>query len=309
VSGFVIERPGLLTSVQDAGRWGWQHLGVSVSGWMDDWSPRLANRLVGNEDEASVLEFTLNGPALTAERNLVVAVTGAIFDIAVGDQRLRSPCRVTVQAGETMAVGGRHRGTRGYLACAGGLAADAVLGSCSSDLRAGLGGRRLERGTRCEAGERAAHAVDLPAVQLESPGWLFGDCLRILAGPDEPGWTGAALAKLCAAPYRLSAASDRTGYRLDGDALPAPSGRLVSAPVAAGVLQVPPSGQPILLMADSQTTGGYARLGAVIAADRAVAGQLAPGDRVRFREATRAEAATLAAERRAWLEQMVESAR
>jgi biotin-dependent carboxylase-like uncharacterized protein len=309
VSGFVVERPGLLTTVQDAGRWGWQHLGVSVSGWMDDWSPRFANRLVGNEDGAPVLEFTLNGPALRVERHLVVAVTGAVFDIAVGDQRVRSPCRVAVRAGETVVVGGRLRGTRGYLACAGGLAADAVLGSRSSDLRAGLGGRRLARGTRCESGEPAADAVDLAAVQLESPGWLFGDCLHILAGPDEPGWTDAALAKLCAAPYRLSGASDRTGYRLDGDALPPPSGRLVSAPVAAGVLQVPPSGQPILLMADSQTTGGYARLGAVIAADRAVAGQLAPGDRVRFREVTRAAAATIAAERRACLEQMVESAR
>jgi antagonist of KipI len=309
VSGFVVERPGLLTTTQDAGRWGWQHLGVSVSGWMDDWSPRLANRLVGNEDDAAVLEFTLNGPALRFERDLVVAVTGAIFDIAIGDQRLRSPCRVTVRAGETMAVGGRHRGTRGYLACAGGLAANVVLGSRSSDVRAGLGGRRLERGTRCEAGEPAAPAVDRPSVQLGSPEWLFSDCLRLLGGPDEPGWTNAALARVCAAPYRLSAASDRTGYRLDGEALPAPSGHLVSAPVAAGVVQVPPSGQPILLMADSQTTGGYARLGAVIAADRAVAGQLAPGDRVRFREATRAEAATLAAERRAWLEQMVESAR
>lgn len=309
MSGFVVERPGLLTTVQDAGRWGWQHLGVPVSGWMDDWSPRLANGLVGNEDEAAVLEFTLNGPALRAERNLVVALTGAIFDIAVGDRRFRSPCRVAVPAGETIAVGARRRGTRGYLACAGGLAADAVLGSRSSDLRAGLGGRRLERGTRCEAGEPAVHAVDLPTAQLESPGWLFGDCLRILAGPDERAWTDAALSRLCAAPYRLSAASDRTGYRLDGEALPAPSGHLVSAPVAAGVLQVPPSGQPILLMADSQTTGGYARLGAVIAADRAVAGQLAPGDGVRFREVTRAEAATIAAERRAWLERMVESAR
>ena len=309
MSGFVVERPGLLTTVQDAGRWGWQHLGVSVSGWMDDWSPRLANRLVGNEDDAPVLEFTLNGPALRAERNLVIAVTGAVVDIAIGDRRLRAPCRVAMRAGETMAVGGRHRGTRGYLACAGGLAVDAVLGSRSSDLRAGLGGRRLERGTRCEVGKPAAHALDLPTRQLEPPGWLFGDCLRVLAGPDEPGWTEAALVRLCAASYRLSAASDRTGYRLDGAALPAPSGRLVSAPVAAGVLQVPPSGQPILLMADSQTTGGYARLGAVISADRAVAGQLAPGDGVRFREVTRAETATIAAERRAWLEQMVESAR
>ena len=308
MSGFVVERPGLLTTVQDAGRWGWQHLGVSASGWMDDWSPRLANRLVGNEDGAAVLEFTLTGPTLRAERDLVVAVTGAVFDVAVGVRHLKSPCRVAVSAGETIAVGARRRGTRGYLACAGGLATDAALGSRSSDLRAGLGGGRLGRGGRCPVGESTTGAPGALSRELDAPEWLFSDCLRVLAGPDDPHWTAAALAKLCDAPFRLSIASDRTGYRLDGGALPAPSGRLVSAPVAAGVLQVPPSGHPILLMADSQTTGGYARLGAVAAGDRAIAGQLAPGDLVTFREVTRAEAATMADDRRACLEQMVESA-
>jgi antagonist of KipI len=309
VSGFVIERSGLLTTVQDAGRWGWQHLGVSVSGWMDDWSPRLANRLVGNHDEAAVLEFTLTGPTLRADRDLVVAVTGAVFDVAAGATRLRSPCRAVLRAGETLAVERRHRGARGYVACAGGLAMCAVLGSQSSDLRAGLGAGRLERGHRCEVAESALPVGEVSTVALPAPDWLFEGRLGVMAGPEDARWTRVALATLCQAAYSVSSASNRTGYRLEGPALPAPSGALVSGPVGTGVLQVPPSGLPILLMAESQTTGGYARLGAIAAADRAVAGQRAPGDGVTFREVTGEQAARVAAERRACLEQMVESAR
>jgi antagonist of KipI len=309
VSGFVIDRAGLLTTVQDPGRLGWQHLGVSVSGWMDDWSPRLANRLVRNPDEAAVLEFTLTGPTIRADRDLVVAVTGAVFDVSVGERRLKSPCRAAVRAGETLAVRERHRGCRGYLACAGGLATATVLGSRSADLRSGLGGGRLGRGHRCEVGEPVAREADAPPHELAAPDWLFGHRLHVIAGPDDARWTEAALAALCAAPYHLSPSSDRTGYRLEGAALPPPSGSLVSAPAGAGVLQVPPSGHPIVLMAESQTTGGYARLGAIAAADRAVAGQLAPGDMVAFCEVTREQSAKITSARHACLDAMVESAR
>ena len=308
MSGVLIERPGLLTTVQDAGRWGWQHLGVSVSGWMDDWSPRLANRLVGNDEGAALLEVTLTGPTLRAEGDLVVAVTGAVFDVIAGGRPLKSPCRTVLRAGETLSLDRRHQGARAYVGCAGGLATSEVLGSRSADLRGGLGSR-LERGQRCAVGESALHAGEAVSCELPVPAWLFESRLHVIAGPDEVRWTATAMAALSAAPYRISTASDRTGYRLEGTALPAPSGSLVSGPVAAGVLQVPPSGHPILLMAESQTTGGYARLGAIAAADRAIAGQLAPGDVVGFREVTREQAAAIAAERRACLDEMVESAR
>ena len=308
MSGFVIERPGLLTTVQDGGRWGWQHLGVSVSGWMDDWSPRLANRLVWNHDDAAVLEFTLTGPTLCAECDLVVAVTGAVVDVTAAGRRLRSPCRTVLRAGEALSVERRHHGARGYVACAGGLATTAVLGSRSSDLRAGLGAR-VERGHRCDVGESSVQAADVETRELPAPGWLFESRLHVIAGPEDAHWTAIALAQLCAGSYSVSTASDRTGYRLEGMTLPAPSGSLVSGPVGAGVLQVPPSGHPILLMSESQTTGGYARLGAIAAADRAVAGQLAPADRVTFCEVTREQSAKLTAERHACLGEMVESAR
>jgi antagonist of KipI len=307
MTGLVVERPGLLTTVQDGGRHGWQHLGVPVSGWMDDWSATLANRLAGNPPGHAVFEITLVGPTLRADGPVTIAVTGAIFDVAVGTRRLRSPFVASVTGGETIAFGMRRRGTRAYLACRGGVVAPAVLGSASTDIRAGLGGRRLRAGDTFAIGP--ASPLDRQPRELAPPDWLFEPSLRMLPGPDDEHWTATALEALVESPYTIAPASDRTGYRLEGPTLPAPSGVMVSAPVVTGTLQVPPSGQPILLMADCQTTGGYARLGVLAAADRALAAQLGPGDRCTFVRCSWAEAARAAAERGALMNAVVESAR
>ena len=307
MSALIVERPGLLTTVQDAGRWGWQHLGVPASGWMDDWSAVLANRLVGNDDADAVLEATLIGPTLRAQGRVVVAVTGAVFDVTVGQRRFRSPFVTTAGDGDMIAFGPRTLGTRAYLACRGGFDVARVLGSAATDVRAGLGRGRLQMRDTLEV------RTDLPDAvatrELDPQAWLFEPVLGLLPGPDDSSWTDHALNVLAGAAYSVTSASDRTGYRLDGPSLPAPGGELVSVPVVTGTLQVPPSGQPILLMADCQTTGGYARLGALASADRAVAGQLGPGDRCVFERCTWVDAGDRAMMRRRLLDAVVESAR
>jgi biotin-dependent carboxylase-like uncharacterized protein len=307
VSALIVERGGLLTTVQDSGRWGWQHLGVPVSGWMDDWSAVLANRLAGNAEGDAVLEVTLTGPTLRAEGPAVIAVTGAVFDLTVGGRRLRTPLVTAVHDGEEIAFGTRHAGARAYVACRGGLAVTPVLSSAASDLRAGLGGGRLRRGDRLDVRPGSPRAV--ADRELEAPDWLFDPSIRLLPGPDDEHWAAAAFEVLAASTYTVAVASDRTGYRLEGPELPTPGAMMASSPVVAGTLQVPPSGQPILLMADCQTTGGYGRLGVAASADRAVAAQLGPGDGCTFRRCSWAEAADLAAARRRVMDAMVESAR
>jgi antagonist of KipI len=230
-----------------------------------------------------------------------------VFDVMVGPRRFRSPFVTTVDDGDTIAFGTRLLGARAYLACHGSFAVAAVLGSASTDVRAGLGGRRLHSAATLEVPSAVPFTV--ATRELDQQAWLFEPVLGVLAGPDDLRWTADALDALAGATYTVTSASDRTGYRLDGPALPTPGGELVSSPVATGTLQVPPSGHPILLMADCQTTGGYARLGALPDADRAVAGQLGPGDRCVFERCTFADAASRAVLRRRALDHVVESAR
>jgi biotin-dependent carboxylase-like uncharacterized protein len=280
----LVERPGLLTTVQDDGRWGLQHLGVSVSGWMDGWSARLANRLAGNADDAAVLEVTWIGPVLRMGAPATVAVTGAAFDVVVGGEALRVPFVRTVRAGTTIAFGDRHAGSRAYVAFGGGVAVASVLGSRATDVRAGLGGvegRRLRAGDVLPLGEPRAEA---PERHGEWPdlSFLWRGRLRVLPGPDA-GDPPEAMRPLEASEWRVASASDRTGYRLEGGApLPRTGGERLSQPAVMGAVQAPPGGLPLLLMADRQTTGGYAIVAVVAAADLPVAGQMGPGDTCRF---------------------------
>lgn len=281
----VVERPGLLTTVQDQGRWGLQHLGVPVSGWMDDWSARLANRLAGNADGDALLEVTWLGPALRAEGAMSIAIAGAVFDVTVGGHRTRTPLACPVGDGATIEFGERHRGTRAYLAVSGGIAVTAVLGSRSTDIRSGLGGldgRRLQKGDRLPVGT-SSYVVD-GLRSVAPPPWLGEEPrLRVLRASDDSPIARDRFLRVCDAHYRLAAASDRTGYRLMADRpLPEAEAMMISQPVVTGAIQLPPGGSPLLLMADRQTTGGYAVVAVVAAADLPLAGQLGPGDSCRF---------------------------
>ena len=308
MSGLVVERPGLMSTVQDRGRRGHQHLGVPASGWMDDWSARLANRLAGNPDGAAVVEVTWAGPTLVADGPMRVAVAGAAFELVVDGRRLRSPAVFSVAAGGRVAFDRRIRGARAYVAAYGGIDVPPVLGSRATDVRCALGGlagARLARGDRLPVGGGGRAPTGAPK-ELEAPAWVGAGDLRALDVPPVDG-QAALFGALCARTFHLDAASDRTGYRLAPDRpLAGTPARLTSQPVVAGAVQVPPDGRPVLLMADRQPTGGYLVVAVVAAADLPLAGQLGPSDACSFVPCTLQEAAEAAVARERELDAMAE---
>jgi biotin-dependent carboxylase-like uncharacterized protein len=258
----VIE-PGLLTTVQDAGRPGYAHVGVPPSGAVDRRSFELGNALVGNPPGAAALEATLIGPRLRFSRPTLIALTGA--------------CETRVEEVVELDVGRAAGGARVYVCVRGGIDVEPVLGSCSTDLLTGLGPPPLRAGDVLSIGHAGGtpRRVDVPVRKLE---------LRVFAGPRADWFVADALETLCTAAWRVTPASNRVGLRLDGAGLGwARTDELRSEGLVTGALQVPGGGKPILLLNDHPTTGGYPVVAVVHSADLPDAGQLAPGDVVTFR--------------------------
>lgn len=282
-------RPGLLTTVQDLGRPGYQRDGVPASGALDTLALRVANRLVGNQDHAAALEATLQGPDLLFERDAVIAVTGGNLSPCAERAPLPMWTAVAIRGGTRVSFGARREGARAYLAVSGGLAVPKVLGSRSTHLRSrtgGLQGRALATGDMLLSGKASAASrgrAGKPLPPALRP--AYGRCptLRVIPGPQLDHFTPDALERLGSGPYVLTPQSDRMGYRLHGPALPhTAAADIVSDATPAGALQVPAARHPILLLADRQTTGGYPKIAVVITADLPLAGQLAPEDALRF---------------------------
>jgi KipI family sensor histidine kinase inhibitor len=306
-----VVQPGPLTTVQDLGRGGLAHLGVPTSGAADPASLRLANALVGNDESEACLEVTLGRLALRFGFDAVVALTGApaaiqlsstagdsaARDSAADDSAARdsagherSPAPQTafsVPAGSRLRLGAPPAGLRSYLAISGGIAVTPVLASRSTDVLSGLGPPRLRPGQRLPVGRprsrpefqpgREPSGIPAAAAPGSSPE------LRVIAGPRDDWFTPAAMTALASGSYEVTAASNRSGLRLAGPPLRrAREGELPSEGMAAGSLQVSHNGQPILLLADHPTTGGYPVIGVVVSADLGVAAQLRPGQHIRF---------------------------
>jgi len=287
-------RPGMLTTVQDLGRWGHQGSGVPVAGPMDAYSHRAANRLAGNDEGAAALEITLIGPELHANGDVTCAIAGAEFTVMVDDVAAPLHAAFRIPAGAVLRFRARHAGARATLAAHGGFAVEGLFGSRATSLisRIGpFGGRALAAGDVLPVGE-AASSPGPSALRQPPPLALSlprgGARLRVIPGPHESRFTSAAFDTLFSSRYSVTPSSNRMGYRLQGPPLAHARGAdLLSDATPIGSLQVPASGQPILLMADRQTTGGYPRIGTVITADLAAAGQLAPGDWIEFVPCTR----------------------
>lgn len=305
MSGVWIVKAGMLTTIQDAGRWGFQSRGVPVAGPMDPVSHRLANALVGNDRDAAALEVTLLGPELEFEDERLAAVAGADFELSLDGRPVPSNAPFIVAVGSRLRFGARRRGARAYLAVSGGIAVPPTLGSRSTHLLSamgGLNGRAVAAGERLPLGEPARAQRTALSPQRAVVALPEGRAnIRVLPGPQVELFSADALDVLQSAPYVIGQNSDRMGFRLDGPRLAHTRGAdIISDATPLGVLQVPASGQPILLMADRQTTGGYPKIATVIAADIALAGQLGPSDTIQFSVCTPHEAmAALIAQERA----------
>jgi biotin-dependent carboxylase-like uncharacterized protein len=291
---------GLLTTVQDAGRPDWTHLGVPESGAADPWSLAVANLLIGNAPDDAVLEMTIGGPTLRTLRPVAIGLAGADLGGRVaGGRRLEPDRSHRLSAGEVVTFPGaasdRSAGARAYLAVPGGIDVPVVLGSRSTCLAAGFGGldgRPVASGDRL-LGVGLGTPSELAWPRPGPPGHDGTAVLRVLADPTADR---AGLAALLATDWLVAPSSDRVGVRLAGPALPAGHAGGATHGVTFGTIQLPPDGQPIILGPDHQTTGGYEVVGVVISADLPVLGQLAPGTRVRLADIDRA--AALAALRR-----------
>jgi antagonist of KipI len=288
-----IVKPGLLTTVQDLGRFGHQASGVPVAGPMDAFSHRLANQLVGNEADAATIEVTLIGPELIVEADTTIAIAGAHFEVTCDDRAVPAGASFGVQPGQRLKFGRIVQGARAYLAVAGGVQTPPVLGSRATHLVSRMGGFD---GRALAAGDRVPVAVSPgPRPSRKSAGLTLPTkgraLLRVVPGPQDDWFQPDALKRIAGVSFRISPRSNRMGYRLEGPPLPrVRAGELISEPVGLGAIQVPAAGEPILLMADRQTAGGYPKIGHVISADLPLAGQLAPGDFIEFVLCSRQEA-------------------
>ena len=273
---------------------------MPVSGPMDLASHRLANRLVGNDDRAAGLEVTLLGPELLFEESGVVAVTGAEFLVQLDGIALPMNTSHFVRSGQMLAFGARGNGARAYVAVAGGIDVPEVLGSRATHIASGVGGvvgRALQPGDRLLTGEVGTAAYAGRSVPSVTPLPKDGVFVRCVAGPDAALFDDDQHESFNHARFRVTTDSDRMGYRLEGGALVArDGGQLISRAVARGTVQVPPKGNPIVLMADHQTAGGYPGIAVVISADFPVLGQLSAGQWVEFTRCTQAEAVDALAE-------------
>ncbi len=286
-------RGGMLTTVQDLGRPGHRSAGVPLGGPMDSFALRVANLLVGNAEDTAVLECTLLGPELVFSADTLIALGGAEFEgLAAWQPKV-------VTAGSRLKLGAARKGSRGYLAVAGGIDVPVVMGSRSTYVRAGFGGfqgRALRDGDVLPGVDVTRHLTNHWRIDPRIlPGYAEAGTVRVVRGAQLEEFGGA----LFAAEFKILPQSDRMGIRLGGAKLTRIGGaaELVSAAVAPGSVQVPPDGQPIVLMADAQTLGGYPQAAHVISVDLPLMAQLRPGDRVKFAEVTLEQAQKLAYDR------------
>jgi antagonist of KipI len=311
-------RAGFLTTVQDLGRTGFREFGVSTSGALDTFASRVANLLVGNDQDAAGIEITLGGLQLRFDDERIVAWCGGEFDVHIGSTALPAGHAGFVPAGEELKFGRPEVGCRAWLAISGGIGAPTVLGSRSTDLRAQFGGfegRALRDRDVVPLGLQPGSSAFAKATADKSPpatgrisswtaphDWASSakrdPILRFVPGCDWNRFNASTLQHLTSEAFTVSHDSDRMGVRFDGPELKREDNiDLTSEAVAPGTIQIPPSGKPILLLGDCQTIGGYPKIAHVITVDLGIAAQLRAGDHVRFSEVSMADARRLLLER------------
>lgn len=305
MSALVVEAPGLLTTVQDLGREGYGPMGVSASGAADPISLRIGNRLVDNPDGAAALEMTLVGGAFTFERAAVIAATGGDFGPSLDGVALPMWTSIEIREGKTVRFGHSGSGARAYLCVRGGIAVEPFLGSASTHVLSALGGfegRALRKGDRVKLGAASSHfrktALSAKALESLQPRKV----IRVTDGPQSDWFVESSWKALCGNTFRISEQSNRMGIRLEGPPIQLEASReMITEGVSLGAIQVPPSGQPIILFVEQQTTGGYPKIANVISANLHSLGQLRPRDEIRFERIEMGEARSLLIQQEALL--------
>ncbi|MBJ7996516.1 biotin-dependent carboxyltransferase [Bacillus mycoides] len=302
---------GMFTTVQDLGRFHYQQYGVPVGGAMDKSALRMINMLVGNEENEAGLEITIMGPKLLIKKTTLLAIGGADMEPLLNGERIPLWRPILAEEGSMLCLGKAKSGCRAYVTFAGGINIDRTMGSKSTYIRAALGGiegRMLKKGDYFQIGTGAEVASRfIQNLQEEKriktkwaicnnalPKYKKHSILRVITDFEYDQFTEESIKSFFSKEYKVSNYADRMGYRLDGDVLNRVEKiEILSSPVTFGTIQVPNGGQPIILMADRQTTGGYPRIGNVISVDLPLLAQLKPGDYVTFEKITMEEAAQL----------------
>ncbi|MDF7666449.1 biotin-dependent carboxyltransferase family protein [Orbaceae bacterium ESL0727] len=304
-----IIKSGLLTTVQDSGRTGYRQLGISQSGALDLPALYIANLLVGNPRDYAGIEITLGQFAVQFHQDSWIALTGADCNATLDDSPLWTGWRYFVRAGQQLVLQQPVRGMRSYLAISGGIDVPVILGSRSTDLVAkfgGLDGRILQNGDELPIGQPVRFLDDQKRKKSIGVQQLtFDNRIRVLSGPEMDQFSQQSQRNFWRTNWHLSPNSNRMGYRLNGDQLRRTSdSELLSHGVLPGVIQVPHNGQPIILLSDAQTTGGYPKIGTIIAADLYCLAQIPLGESIRFRPCTLAEAAEALEKQQRFIDQI-----
>ncbi len=278
---------GALTTIQDAGRHHYQAYGVTVAGAMDDYAYRIANWLVGNSATDAVLEITLVGPTLQFNSDCIIAITGAELGALINGVPIANWCSHAIKANDIVSFSLAQQGCRAYLAVSGGIVGRPILGSRSTDLRAKLGvvGRALQQGDLLPIGASTYGSNIKTKLAAEKiPQYKDKHIINVIDGPQADHFSKAGIASFYNSIFRISSDSNRIGYRLEGPKIDTiGSSDIISDAIVFGSIQVANNGQPIIMMADRQTSGGYAKIATVISSDLSKLAQAKPSDEITFK--------------------------
>ncbi len=284
MSGFVVKQPGLLTLIQDRGRFGAHNLGLTNGGPLDFLAFDWANRLIGNESNASCLEVSFGGLLLESEIDTAIVVTGAQMPVKINDETVEQWQTHPINKGDSIELGYATNGTRAYLAVAGGFKIAPSFGSTATVVREKIGGLH---GDKLQAAdllpcEPQTWSQNYRLAEAEQPKYPDSAVLRMVLGYQQSAFGLVEHQRFFSAEYQVTERSDRMGFRLEGEAIKSGMVGMLSEGICHGAIQIPADGQPIVLMNDRQTIGGYPKIGSVIPQDTAKLAQLSPDSRINF---------------------------
>ncbi len=304
MEGFKVIKSGVFDIIQDLGRYGYQQFGMPASGAMDSYALRIGNRILGNNESEAGIEISSPGLSLEVLSRTVIAITGANFNAAINNVVVPMWEALEVKQGDKISFNQIKNGSRSYLLVMGGINVPCFLGSKSTYVRAkigGLKGRSLKRADIIHIGNPEKKLQDVivrKVASIDIPDYYKDNEIRVILGPQDDYFTEDALFTFLNSFYEITASSDRMGYRLKGPKIDSKSGSdIITDGIPPGSIQVPQNGMPIVMLADRQTTGGYAKIATVISVDIDKFSQMKPGNRIKFRKIDLEEAHQLLHER------------